>query len=113
MIAPRPALVRPARLKDRPYPESRLLEVHVTLPADCGHPTRRFHQAEQHPQGRGLARAVRPEEARNLARLGEEGHVIHDLGAAVLLGEPADVDPPQGALLSRDRLAYIRLAGDP
>ena len=50
-------------------------------------------QPEQHPQGRGLAGAVRAEEAGDPARLDREVEVVDGGEGAEPLGEAADLDP--------------------
>ena len=57
-------------------------------PAATGRPG----QPEQQLHGRGLARAVGPEETEDLARLDAQGQVDQRIGAAVALGQPVGVD---------------------
>ncbi len=54
--------------------------------------TGRAGQPEQQFHGRGLARAVGPEEPEDLARLDAQGQVDQCVGAAVALGQPVGVD---------------------
>ena len=53
---------------------------------------RRFEQAEQHADGRRLARAVRSEPAVDFPRADVEAHVVHGGEAAELLAEIVDFD---------------------
>ena len=55
-------------------------------------PGRRADQPEQHPQRRGLPRAVRPEIAEDVAALDGQLDVIDRGDLAVALDEPADLD---------------------
>ena len=49
-------------------------------------------QAEHHQDGRGLAGAVRPEQAEDLAARDRERDAVHGRGAAVALGEALRLD---------------------
>src|SRR5262249_17366850 len=52
----------------------------------------RSEQPAQHPAGRGLARAVRAEEAIDLAALDPHRQVAHDLASVEGFRQPLDVD---------------------
>ena len=53
-------------------------------------------QAEHHQDGRGLARAVRPEQAEDLAASDRERNVVHGGDAAIALGQPLGLDDGVG-----------------
>ena len=67
-------------------------EVCVLRAADGRRTAGRLDQPEQHPQCRGLARAVRPEERGDLTRLSGEGERIDRADVAERLGKPLDLD---------------------
>ena len=68
---------------------------------DLGPAAARADQAQQQPDGRGLARAVRAEVADHLARRDLEVEVIESGDAAVALGQPLRAD---GGVLHAARL---------
>ena len=79
----RPGLQQRAHLAQRPA------QLAVAAPADPGLPGIRPVQAEDHPHGGGLARAVRPEEAGHHARPHVEAERVDRDRGSVALGEPA------------------------
>ena len=65
VIARPPARVERVRLEDRADVAKRRVEVGVAPAADRGRAAGQRHQAEQHPQRRGLTRAVSGRESRS------------------------------------------------
>ena len=83
-------------LEHRPDMPQRVDDVAVCVTADAGAARGRGDQAEQSAQGRRLARAVRPEEPRDLPGRDREAQVVHGAHVAVVLGQPADLDDVRG-----------------
>ena len=76
MVASRAAWVKVGRLKHRADSPSSSGKVCVWLAEDKRPAARRRREAEQHPQRRRLAGAVRPQKARNRARLERKGEIV-------------------------------------
>ena len=93
MVAAGAAGVEVGGLQGRADRGLRAREVDVALAVDRRGAAGGVDQAEQHPQGGGLAGAVRPEEAGDPAGLDVEAQVVDGDEAAEALGEPSDLDP--------------------
>jgi hypothetical protein len=91
--------VRARRLQHRADPLDRLLQVRVPPAADGGGAGGRLDQVEEHPQRRGLAGPVRPEEAGHTSRLDLERQVIYRSDLRVQLGQMGDDDLSIGHVL--------------
>ena len=65
----------------------RVLEVAVATPGDPYGARRGFDEPEQRPEGRGLARPVRPEEARDRAGRDGEAQVVDGSYVCIVLAE--------------------------
>ena len=70
----------------------RVLQGGIAPAADGRRARRRVHQAEQHPQGGGLAGAVRAQEAGDPAGAHGEREIVHSPQFLVLLGQVSDDD---------------------
>ena len=81
---------RLGQVADRAARERRLPE--DVMPPDHRLAVRRRQEAGQHAHGRGLARAVRPEEADDFPRRHLEVEATHRLEVAVALREAGDTD---------------------
>src|SRR5690606_37682412 len=68
----------------------RAVEVAIPLAADRGGAARRGDEPQQHPERRGLARAVRPEEAGHPARLDPEVEAGDGFDRPEPLGHPVE-----------------------
>ena len=80
-------------LDERPDPVQDGVAGSNPVPEQAHLPSGGIDEAEQHPQRRRLARAVRAEKSHDLARCDPEGHVVHGQDAALEpLAEPDDVD---------------------
>jgi hypothetical protein len=88
MVAAGAIFVRRRRLQHRADRPRRLVEIGVPVAADRGCARGGHDQVEQHPQGGGLAGAVRAEEPGDPARLDGERRVAHRGEVLVLLGQP-------------------------
>ena len=95
-------------LDERPNPVQDGVAGSNPVPEQAHLPPGGVDEAEQHPQRRGLARAVRAEQSHDLARCDPEGHVVHGKDAPPEpFAEPDDVDG-RGA-----RRLHSHLLGEP
>ncbi len=70
-----------------------------------------WHQRGQHADQRTLARAVRPEEAEDLAALYGESYIVDGQDRAKPLGDPFHID--RGAVIHGDPIINGDLIGGP
>jgi ABC-2 type transport system ATP-binding protein len=86
-----------ATVNGRPYAELAPCRHRVVLhvvPADLGAALARHQEAGDHAHGRGLAGAVRPQEAQHFTRLGAERHAVHGEQPSVALAQADGFDHP-------------------
>ena len=79
-------------LEHRPDVPDGLVEFHIAPSAEGGGAPADGHQAQQHPECRGLARSVGPEEPGHPAGGHLEGELVHGPEGSELLGQPAHFD---------------------
>jgi hypothetical protein len=102
VVAARAAPMRGGALQHRTHPPDRPVQLLVSAASD-GRGARGWPgQPEQHPQGRGLPRTIRPEEPRHPARLRRERQAVDRRELAVALGQARQHDPA-GATTRRFR----------
>jgi hypothetical protein len=80
------------RLQGRAHDAQRIGQVGVTAPVDGRCPRGGGHEAEEHAQRGGLARAVGAEEPDDAASLDGEGDVVDGGQTGEALGEAVDLD---------------------
>src|SRR5580692_7966578 len=103
MIGDSTARVGPRRLQHRTHPVPPLAQVPVRLAPDHRLAAGGPHQAEEHPQRRGLAGAVRPQESGNRASPDREAKTVHRRGWTEPLDEAANLDDGHGRRALRRR----------
>jgi len=95
-----------AGLQDGPDPAGRVGELAIGPAADGGRAGVGGDQAEEHPEGGGLAGPVGAEEAGHRPRLDLEAELVDGEHVAETFGESLDTDGRHGrGLLRRVRLA--------
>ena len=90
VIAGAAAGVESGRLQHGPDHLARVGQLVVALPADERFAGAGPHQSEHHPQGGGLACAIRAEKAGRLPDRRIEGQILHGLYGAEVFAQPAD-----------------------
>src|SRR5690606_17363657 len=79
----------------------------VGLAVDLHGPAGRVVEAEDHAHGRGLARAVRPQESGHLAGPHSERQVVHRRGLAVALGQVGCLNRGHGSSLTAFKIVIV------